>query len=133
MTFLNQKIILILNYKSSIKMVLDYKITEENNIQVLVLSGELIDKNQATDLVKNIDELLIEGKNKLIIDLSNLKYMNSSGLNVLIQLLTKTRTNGGESVIFNVSKKVNDLLVITKLNTLFKVADSKESAIKMLA
>jgi anti-sigma B factor antagonist len=98
-----------------------------------VLSGELIDKNQAINLVKNIDELLIEGKNKLIIDLSDLKYMNSSGLNVLIQLLTKTRTNGGESVIFNVSKKVNDLLVITKLNTLFKVADSKESAIKMLA
>lgn len=114
-------------------MVLDYIITEENNIQVLVLSGELIDKNQATDLIKNIDELLVDGKNKLIIDLSDLKYMNSSGLNVLIQLLTKTRTNGGESVIFNVSKKVNDLLVITKLNTLFKVADSKEAAIKMLA
>ena len=114
-------------------MVLDYKITEENNLQVLILSGELIDKNQAIDLIKSIDELLIEGKNKLIIDLSDLKYMNSSGLNVLIQLLTKTRTNGGESVIFNVSKKVNDLLVITKLNTLFKVADSKESAIKMLA
>lgn len=114
-------------------MVLDYKITEENNIQVLVLSGELIDKNQATDLVKNIDDLLTQGKSKLIIDLSDLKYMNSSGLNVLIQLLTKTRTNGGESVIFNVSKKVNDLLIITKLNTLFKVADNKAEAIKMLA
>ncbi len=135
-TFLNQKIIL--NLKSDYfcnkryHMVLDYKITEENNIQVLMLSGELIDKNQANDLVKQIDELLAEGKNKLIIDLSDLKYMNSSGLNVLIQLLTKTRTNGGESVIFNVSKKVNDLLVITKLNTLFKVADSKDAAINML-
>jgi anti-sigma B factor antagonist len=114
-------------------MVLDYNITEENNIQVLVLKGELIDKNQATGLIKEMDELLELDKNKLIIDLSDLKYMNSSGLNVLIQLLTKTRTNGGESVIFNVSKKVNDLLVITKLNTLFKVADSKEAAIKMLA
>lgn len=114
-------------------MVLDYKITEENNLQVLALSGELIDKNQANNLIKHIDELLAEGKNKLIIDLSSLKYMNSSGLNVLIQLLTKTRTNGGESVIFNVNKKVNDLLVITKLNTLFKVADNKESAINMLA
>jgi anti-sigma B factor antagonist len=113
-------------------MVLDYKITGENNIQVLVLSGELIDKHQANDLIKRVDELLVEGKNKLIIDLSDLKYMNSSGLNVLIQLLTKTRTNGGESVIFNVSKKVNDLLVLTKLNTLFKVADSKEAAIRML-
>lgn len=114
-------------------MVLDYKITEENNIQVLVLRGELIDKNQANNLVKDIDSLLEQGKNKLIIDLSDLKYMNSSGLNVLIQLLTKTRTNGGESIIFNVSKKVNDLLVITKLNTLFKVADSKQAAVKMLA
>jgi anti-sigma B factor antagonist len=114
-------------------MVLDYSITEENNIQVLVLKGELIDKNQAIDLIKNIDELLELGKNKLVIDLSDLKYMNSSGLNVLIQLLTKTRTSGGESVIFNVSKKVNELLIITKLNTLFKVTDTKEAAINLLA
>ena len=113
-------------------MVLDYNITEEYNIQVLILKGELIDKNQAIDLIKNVDELLQLGKNKLVIDLSDLKYMNSSGLNVLIQLLTKTRTSGGESVIFNVSKKVNDLLIITKLNTLFKVADTKEDAMKLL-
>jgi anti-sigma B factor antagonist len=114
-------------------MILDYSIAEENNIQVLVLKGELIDKNQASDLIKNVDELLQLGKNKLVIDLSDLKYINSSGLNVLIQLLTKTRTNGGESVIFNVSKKVNDLLIITKLNTLFKVTDTKEAAINLLA
>ncbi len=113
-------------------MVLEYTLTEENNIQVLVLSGELIDKHQANDLMTRMEELLEQGKPKLIIDLSDLKYMNSSGLNVLIQLLTKTRNNGGESVIYNLSKKVNDLLVITKLNTLFKVADSKEAAIKML-
>jgi anti-sigma B factor antagonist len=113
-------------------MVLDYKITEENNIQILALSGELIDKNQAIGLIKEMDELLEQDKNKLIIDLSNLRYMNSSGLNVLIQLLTKTRTSGGESVICHVSKKVNDLLIITKLNTLFKVADTKAEAAKLL-
>lgn len=114
-------------------MLLKYKLSEENGIQVLSLSGELIDKNQANDLMKSIETIIEEGKNKLIIDLSELKYMNSSGLNVLIQLLSKTRTAGGESVIFNVNKKVNDLLVITKLNTLFKVAESKESAMKMIA
>ena len=113
-------------------MVLDYKITEEKNIQILALSGELIDKNQATGLIKEMDELLELDKNKLVIDLSDLKYMNSSGLNVLIQLLTKTRTSGGDSVICHVSKKVNDLLIITKLNTLFKVADTKEEAMKLL-
>lgn len=113
-------------------MVLDYKIVEEKNYQILSLSGELIDKNQATELIKSVDELLENGKNKLVIDLSNLKYMNSSGLNVLIQLLTKTRTRGGESVICHVSKKVNELLIITKLNTLFKVTDTKEEAFKIL-
>lgn len=114
-------------------MVLDYKISEENNVQILTLSGELIDRNQAVGLIKEMDELLELEKNKLIIDLSDLKYMNSSGLNVLIQLLTKTRTSGGESVICHVSKKVNELLIITKLNTLFKVADTKEEAFKLLA
>ena len=114
-------------------MILDYKITEKNGIQILVLSGELIDKNQAIDLIKSVDELLVVEKNRLVIDLSALKYMNSSGLNVLIQLLTKTRTSGGDSVICNVSKKVNELLIITKLNTLFKLADTQEAACKLLA
>jgi anti-sigma B factor antagonist len=113
-------------------MVLTFNINEENNIQLLKLSGELIDKNQATDLMIAINELLELGKSKLIIDLTDLKYMNSSGLNVLIQLLTKTRTKGGECVIYNVNKKVNELLIITKLNTLFKVANTKEEAIALL-
>jgi len=114
-------------------MVLDYKIEAQKEFQILALKGELIDKNQAIDLIKEVDDLLEQGNNKFIIDLSELRYMNSSGLNVLIQLLTKTRTRGGESVICNVSKKVNELLIITKLNTLFKVTDTKEEAIKLLA
>lgn len=114
-------------------MVLDYKITAEKEFEVLELKGELIDKNQALDLIKAVDELLEEGKNKFVIDLSELRYMNSSGLNVLIQLLTKTRNKGGESVICHVSKKVNELLIITKLNTLFKVTETKEEAFKLLA
>jgi anti-sigma B factor antagonist len=113
-------------------MVLTFNIKEENSIQLLKLSGELIDKHQATELMIAVDELLELGKSKLIIDLTDLKYMNSSGLNVLIQLLTKTRTKGGESVIYNVNKKVNELLIITKLNTLFKVANTKDEAIALL-
>lgn len=113
-------------------MTFNYTITEEKSVHILNLSGELIDKNQALELLSKIDELLSEQKNKLAINLSDLKYMNSSGLNVLIQILTKTRTQGGDSVIFNVNKKVNDLLVITKLNTLFKVAETQSDAISLL-
>ena len=114
-------------------MVFEYNISEENNCQLVKLSGELIDKHQAIDLIKSIDELLELNKIKWAIDLSGLKYMNSSGLNVLIQILTKTRNKGGESVIYNVSKKVNELLIITKLNTLFKVSGTKEEALSKLA
>lgn len=113
-------------------MTFNYTVTEEKKCQIVNLSGELIDKNQATELLTNVEELLQEQKNKLAINLSDLKYMNSSGLNVLIQILTKTRTQGGDSVIFSVTKKVNDLLVITKLNTLFKVAETKNEAIELL-
>lgn len=113
-------------------MVLEYKIDAEKDYQILSLTGELIDKNQAIDLIKSVEGLLDAGKTKWVIDLTDLKYMNSSGLNVLIQLLSKTRTRGGESVICHVSKKVNDLLIITKLNTLFKITDSKEDAFKLL-
>jgi len=112
--------------------VFDYHISEENGFQILKLSGELIDKHQAVELMKTIDTMLDTDKNKWAIDLSDLKYMNSSGLNVLIQILTRTRNKGGESVIFNVSKKVNELLVITKLNTLFKVSTTKEEAFEKL-
>jgi anti-sigma B factor antagonist len=110
-------------------MVLNYSLTEENAIQLLTLSGELIDKNQAVEMLIAVDAILELGKNKFIVDLGELKYMNSSGLNVLIQLLTKTRNKGGESVLFNVNKKVNELFIITKLNTLFKVVASKQEAL----
>ena len=113
-------------------MILDFNIKEEDNIQILTISGELIDKNQAINLLNAVDELVESDKNKLIIDIKDLKYMNSSGLNVLIQLLTKTRNNGGESVIYNVNKKITELLIITKLNTLFKIAETKEEAIALL-
>jgi len=113
-------------------MFFNYKITTDNTIHFLELEGELIDKNQAIELIKNIEEL-IEGANcKVIMNLSELKYMNSSGLNVLIQLLTKTRIKGGDSVIYNVNKKINELLIITKLNSLFKIASTKEEAIELL-
>src|ERR1700740_400618 len=113
-------------------MAFHYKINSELDITIIKLSGELIDKNQANDLVTEFDNLLKEKKLKYIFDLADLKFMNSSGLNVFINLLTKSRRQGGEVIIANVSKKINELLVITKLNTLFTVTDSIEKAIPRL-
>jgi anti-sigma B factor antagonist len=113
-------------------MLFDFSISEKGNAVVLSLSGELIEKNQAVDLLKKTDELVASGKTKIAINLANLKYMNSSGLNTMIQLLTKARNDGGEVVICNMNKKINELLLITKLNTLFKVVDTEEEAVSLL-
>ena len=77
-------------------------------------------------------DFTIEGCIKWAIDMEKLLYMNSSGLNTLIQLLTKARVAGGEAVLFNMNKKINELILITKLNTLFKVTETRDEAFKLL-
>ncbi len=113
-------------------MVFEYEITKQATLASFKLKGELIEKNQANELIKEAEELSASGCNKWAIDMSDLKYMNSNGLNTLIQLLTKARKVGGEAVLYNLNKKIQELILITKLNTLFKVTDSKEEALKIL-
>lgn len=110
----------------------DFTITKHENYATVKLSGELIEKSQATVLIEKTDELVKENVTKLAIDLAELKYMNSSGLNTLIQLLTKARVGGGEAVLYNMNKKINELILITKLHTLFKVAETETEALKLL-
>ncbi len=113
-------------------MLFDFSVKENTSPVIISLEGELIEKNQAADLMHKVDALLETDKNKIAINMANLKYMNSSGLNTLIQLLTKARNKGGDTVIYNMNKKINELLIVTKLNTLFKVVDSEAEAIKIL-
>ena len=113
-------------------MVFGYKTSNDLEFPVFTLAGELIDRNQANELVAEIDKMIAAGKSKFILEMSELKYINSSGLSVLIILLTKARKNEGEIVISCVTPKVKELLVITKLNSVFAVTKDVESAIKKL-
>jgi anti-sigma B factor antagonist len=98
-------------------------------IAIISLYGELIDRNEAQQLLNQLNLLSEGGIKNFILELSELKYMNSTGLNVLINVLTKARKNGGELIICGISKKVNELLLITKLNSVFTVSESTDEAI----
>lgn len=109
-----------------------YTQSEQNSITIFHLQGDIIDKAEATAFIEEINKIMAAGKNKFILELSGVKYMNSSGLNILVNLLTKARNSGGDVVVCNLSKKVSDLLVITKLDSIFHILPTEQEAIKKL-
>jgi anti-sigma B factor antagonist len=103
-----------------------------DNTLILKLSGDLIGENNGPGLVEVLNEHISKGVNKCIIDISEVRYMNSSGIGVLITILTKLRNKEGEVVLLNPSEQVKKLLVITKLNNIFSTFESKEEALQHL-
>ncbi len=114
-------------------MIFEYKSNTQNNINLFRLSGELIDRNQATELLAEIDAKIRNSENKILLNLQDLRYINSSGLNVLINILTKARKEGGDVAICCINKKIAELLVITKLDSIFNVSENEEKAVEVLS
>ena len=109
-----------------------YKIEEKKDYCLLHFSGNLIEKNQAIEMFERFDELMNKEVSKFIIDMSGFKYMNSTGLNTLLTILTKARKAGGETIICCVPDNIKSLLVVTKLNNIFTVVDSEKEAVGLL-
>src|SRR5438552_8484168 len=108
----------------------NYKIINKGNYAILEMNGNLIDKNQATPLLEEIQDYINKGTNSFVISMENFRYLNSNGLNVLVNILTKSRKSGGDTTICCISDKIKELLIITKLNTVFTITDDLPSAIK---
>lgn len=109
-----------------------YNIVEKEKYALVSLKGNLMEKNQATALMEEIDQISEKDACNFVIELSEFKYMNSTGLNVLLGILSKARKSGGEAVICAVPEKIKTLLVITKLVNVFSVVDSEDLAVQAL-
>lgn len=114
-------------------MAFEFNITKSADYSIIQLSGNLIDKLEANQMLSDLNHLIEQGNKYFILDLQHLKFMNSSGIGVLISILTKARSIGGEVVICKISPKINQLLVITKLNSVFKITNSIKEAEEELA
>jgi len=109
-----------------------FTITVENSIILLKLSGRILDNEQTNRLISEVENTLSDKINKIVLDIENIEYINSNGLNCFIQLLTKARNMGGDAVIVNVPEKIKNLLLISKLNTVFTIKDSIGQANEIL-
>lgn len=103
-----------------------------NGIFELTFSGDLIGENNGPAIIELVNDVLAQEVFLCAVDISNVRYINSSGIGVLITILTKFRNKGGEVVLIKPSEQVKKLLIITKLNAIFNVEKNKEDAIERL-
>lgn len=109
---------------------MNYKINHEGDLVFINFEGDLIGEENGPEIIEAVNDTLSNNIIKCAIDISDVRYINSSGIGVLITILTKFRNKGGEVVIVNPSEHVKKLLAITKLNAIFtivaSIADAKE-------
>jgi anti-sigma B factor antagonist len=100
------------------------------DVTVIDASGRITLGEGSTSLRETIKSLLDEGKSKLLLNMESVSYIDSSGIGELVSGYTTVRGKGGELKLLNLSKRIYDLLQITKLYTVFPVFDDETEAIR---
>jgi len=99
------------------------------DITIVDLSGQ-IKLGDGTQVLRDIvKDLLSKGEKKILLNLADVSYIDSSGVGELVGAFTSVRNHGGEMKLLQLTKKVKDVLVITKLLTVFDVKDDEAAAI----
>lgn len=98
---------------------MDYSFDKHEGVDVLSVKGNVLTGLFNTEIIGVVSEMIKQGSNKMIIQLGEVKFINSNGLNLLLNVLTKYRKSGGEVVLSNVPNELTRLLVMTKLNAIF--------------
>jgi anti-sigma B factor antagonist len=102
---------------------------EIDGITIIALDGNVLGGPDATILNDTLHKLIEKKKKNIVVDVEGVQSMNSSGLSMLINGLTTMRNAGGELKISGASKKIESLLVITKLTTVFELYPTVKKAI----
>ncbi len=101
-----------------------------DGVSVLDCNGRITLGEGSITLRDTVRDLLSKGHKKILLNLAEVSYIDSSGIGELVSAFTTVRNQGGELKLLNLTKKVHDLLQITKLYTVFDVKDDEASAIK---
>jgi len=100
------------------------------DVTILDLHGKITIGEGSVQLRETVRKLLDEGKKKLLLNLGDVSYVDSSGIGELVSCFTTTSNKGGQLKLLNLTKKIQDLLMITKLLTVFEVYDDEAAALQ---
>ena len=105
-------------------MKLDERVS--GDVTILTITGEItLSAGGDVQLKDKIQSLLQQGRKKILLDLGNVSYVDSAGLGQLVQATVTASKNGGKLKLLNLTKRLNDLLVVTKLSTVFDIVENE--------
>ncbi|HWR13648.1 MAG TPA: STAS domain-containing protein [Terriglobales bacterium] len=101
-----------------------------DGVTIVDLSGRITLGEGSTMLRDIVRDIIAKGNKKILLNLGDVTYIDSSGIGELVSAFTTVRNGGGELKLLNLTKKVHDLLQITKLYTVFDIKDDEANAIQ---
>ena len=114
-------------------MALTFQIKTVDGVCVMGPEGRIVIGNEVGALRDKIRELLSAGHTNFLVNLSGVSYMDSTGVGALVGSFTTIRGRGGQMKLSNLSQRTKDLLIMTKLLTVFDVFDNELDGIKSFA
>jgi len=100
-----------------------------DGVTVLDLSGRITLGEGSVQLRDAVKDLVAKGHKKIVLNLGDVSYMDSSGVGELVTAFTTVKNQGGELKLVNLTKKIEDLMTITKLVTVFDIHEDEAKAI----
>ena len=110
-------------------MELEIKRREKEGIAILDLTGPLTAGLAATALRDAMRAELAQGPKNVILNLEHVDYIDSTGLGALVMCFTAQRKSSGRLVLLNLNRRQLELLVLTKLSTVFEIFDDEQQAV----
>ena len=109
---------------------MDVKTNETENGVVISLEGKMMLGYEANDFHEAIENAIDHDKKKIVVDLSNVEFISSWGIGILMYGYTTATNKGGEFKLAAVSEKINEILTKTKLDSVFEKFATVEEALK---
>jgi anti-sigma B factor antagonist len=109
---------------------MDINTREVGHVTIVDINGRITLGDETERLRNLIRSLIAAGQKKIVLNLANVDFIDSSGVGELVSSFTAVRNAGGDLKLLNLSKKVHDILNVTKLYTVFDVKDDEFSAVK---
>jgi anti-sigma B factor antagonist len=103
--------------------------SEVDGVSVVTLDGRIVLGEESNSLREKLKSMLAEGKKKIVLNMANVKYIDSSGLGTLVAAHVSAKTQGASVRLCNLGKKFHDVMQITKLLTIFDVYDTEAAAV----